>query len=157
MNFSYDNYDDSINLQSSEDIPRQSVVRTVLTRCGRYLTSLTLDAGYDSRIMSAVIKYCKNLTKLTIAFKYYNMKNFIEPFSRMDNLQCIQILDYVTNARTKKYDTSILESLSVNIEEISFSSLSRSHRLSPSQNFEAVSFFFTLDQCQKKKKQFPSD
>ncbi|KAF7992167.1 hypothetical protein HCN44_001492 [Aphidius gifuensis] len=114
------------------DFKTKHDIKSVLSRCGRYLKHLTLECNFDSSIMPIVSEYCSNLLSIYINFNKYNDDDFKNAFKKMSTLKSVKIIyfpmydviisvDDDTVRRPLINDTKILSNmLSKTVEELSF-------------------------------------
>ncbi|XP_044001514.1 uncharacterized protein LOC122847729 [Aphidius gifuensis] len=100
----------------------QSYLEKILLRCGKYLKELSLSDVCDSSIMPFVGDHCKNLTTLECKFDdnflIDNADHFVQAFTQLDKLKCINmLLNYTTKNKTIDL-FEIINSLPEEINEI---------------------------------------
>ncbi|KAF7992948.1 hypothetical protein HCN44_005729 [Aphidius gifuensis] len=113
----YNSFDSKFIGDNFKHNPKQFQVKKLLTRCGIYLTSLSLNWNYDSRIMSAIREHCHNVIELKLHLNNYNDNNFFGAFDKMDKLKTIEIYDYKVDSHVI-YSNGILKYLPKTIEHI---------------------------------------
>ncbi|XP_044001429.1 F-box/LRR-repeat protein 2-like isoform X1 [Aphidius gifuensis] len=97
----------------------QLYLEKILSRCGNYLKELFLSNVCDSSIMPFIGDHCKNLTTLECKFDdnfvIDNADHFVQAFTQLDKLKCIQML---LNHRTEKKALNLFEIINSLPEEI---------------------------------------
>lgn len=129
-----------------------SIIRKVLTRCGKYLTNLKMITTND--LLSAAAHKCLNLTKLELSLHLNSNKcNYDGIFLRNENLRVIS-LKVILRCKLKhsiRFKIRILNSLPRGIENIVFefayaddTNYSEPCLLEASEDFQEVIFILTM-------------
>lgn len=126
---------------TSTDSPTPPVVGDIINRCGRFLTKISLNFCYSSKIMPLITLHCHNLTTINLGFCKYHEKDFKNAFTNMKQLKSIKIRSF--QMRPAKNRINVLESLPESIEEIMFAPLGVYIPLPATQSFQQVGFKHT--------------
>ncbi|XP_044010422.1 uncharacterized protein LOC122854073 [Aphidius gifuensis] len=89
-----------------------SFLKSLLNKCGRYLTQLDLTAYGHSDIVRVINEYCPNLVKLRLRFNPDKVEDItMEVFSRLSKLKVLTVIfqyDWTQNYRVHYLFTALL-------------------------------------------------
>ncbi|KAF7990734.1 hypothetical protein HCN44_000539 [Aphidius gifuensis] len=124
-----------ITTHKRKNYPMKPVVQKLLSRCGHKFIKLSLSNDTVTKYMSIISKYCINVTKLSIDILNYDEEIFKNAFLRMKKLKYLIVKFNYCSDVYKHEDVDILDSLSIEIEEIKM--------IVPTQDFLLLSTKFS--------------